>query len=52
MLHIPNIFTLEASFHGFNGESQGGVVDFTPTLYKNIGKNVCISLLKLILEEN
>lgn len=51
MLHSANIFTLEASFHGY-ADATSVVHEFTPQLYRSIGKNVCLSLFKVVLEEN
>jgi len=34
MLRVPNIFTLEASFFGYNEPESLKIVDFTPNSYK------------------
>jgi len=50
-LQIDNIFTLEASFFGYDTE-EGKTVHFTEEDFLNIGKDFCLALHKYILQIN
>ncbi|KAL4469431.1 hypothetical protein ABPG74_004684 [Tetrahymena malaccensis] len=50
MLRIPNVFTLEASFYGYQN-NEGRHVNFTPKSYIQIGRSICTSLHNMLLDE-
>lgn len=44
LLKTPNVFTLEASFLGYQKRNSETTFEYTPSDYKSIGQSVCLGL--------
>lgn len=52
MLRIPNVYTLESSFLGFQRNEKSAIQESTPKDYKEIGRSVCIGLFRYLYEQS